>query len=108
MPQLVGKRLLIVDGNIHSRRMLAGQAQSWGMLTRDTGSGAEALDWIRAGDPFDAAVLAVQASDTDTLKLAAEIRKHRDSQALPLMLLIPLGQHEAGSAAHVGSFEVIL
>jgi PAS domain S-box-containing protein len=108
MPQLAGKRMLVVDDNIHSRRMLAGQAQSWGLLTRDTASGAEALDWIRNGDPFDAAVLAAQTSDTDAVTLAAEIRKHRDSHALPLMLLIPLGQHDVGSAANIGSFEVIL
>ena len=108
MPQLAGKRLLVVDDNVHSRRILAVQAQSWGMLARDTASGAEALDWIRNGDPFDGAVLAAQTSDMDALTLAAEIRKHRDSHALPLIMLISLGQHEAGGEADRGSFEVIL
>jgi CheY-like chemotaxis protein/HPt (histidine-containing phosphotransfer) domain-containing protein len=108
MPQLAGKRLLVVDDNVHSRRMLAGQAQSWGMLARDTASGSEALDWIRNGDPFDGAVLAAQTSDMDALTLAAEIRKHRDSHALPLIMLVSLGQHEAGGEADMGSFEVIL
>ncbi len=108
MPQLAGKRLLVVDDNVHSRRMLAGQAQAWGLLARDTASGAEALDWIRNGDPFDGAVLAAQASDMDAPTLAAEIRKHRDSHALPLIMLVSLGQHEAGGEASMGSFEVIL
>jgi PAS domain S-box-containing protein len=107
-PQLAGKRLLIVDDNVHSRRMLAGQAQAWGMLARDTASAVEALDWIRHGDPFDGAVLAAQTSGMDALTLAAEIRKHRDSHALPLILLISLGQYEASGEADMSSFEAIL
>jgi len=108
MPQLAGKRLLVVDDNAHSRRMLAGQAQSWGMLARDTASGAEALDWIRNGDPFDGAVLASQTSNIDALTLAAEIRKYRDSHALPLIMLISQGQREAGGEANLASFEAVL
>jgi CheY-like chemotaxis protein/HPt (histidine-containing phosphotransfer) domain-containing protein len=88
--------------------MLAGQAQAWGLLIRDTASGAEALDWIRNGDPFDAAVLAAHISDMDAATLAAEIRKHRDPPMLPLIMLVPLGQHEAGGEADMGSIEVIL
>jgi len=107
-PQLAGKRLLIVDDNIHSRRMLAGQAQAWGMLARDTASGVEALDWIRNSDPFDGAVLAAQASDMDALVLAAEIRKHRDSRALPLIMLTAASHREAGDEADRGNFEAVL
>ena len=56
-PHLEGKRLLIVDDNATNRRILSLQAQSWGMAARDTEFPAEALEWIRRGDPFDVAVL---------------------------------------------------
>jgi len=50
-PDLSGKRLLIVDDNATNRLILTLQAQSWGMLPRSTASPAEALEWIRQGDP---------------------------------------------------------
>ena len=68
----------------------------WGMLPQDTAFPAEALDWIRQGDPFDVAILDMQMPEMDGLKLAAEIRRERDTDALPLVMLTSLGQQEAG------------
>src|SRR4029453_2088173 len=55
-PQLHGRRLLIVDHNATNRRILVGRAQLWGLLARDPASPAQALEWIRRGDPFDLAI----------------------------------------------------
>ena len=54
---LVGKRLLIVDDNATNRQILERQTQSWGMLTRTTCSGAEALSCFARGEIFDLAIL---------------------------------------------------
>ena len=94
-PGLEGKRVLIVDDNATNRRILTLQTQSWGMLPRDTGSPAEALAWIRRGDPFDVAFLDFQMPDMDGLALAASIRRLRDPSALPLVMLSSLGKREA-------------
>jgi PAS domain S-box-containing protein len=91
-PQLEGRRVLIVDDNATNRQILSRQTQSWGMLARATESPAEALEWIRRGDPFDVAILDMQMPDMDGLALAREIRGHRDAEALPLVMLTSLGR----------------
>jgi PAS domain S-box-containing protein len=90
--QLASKRLLVVDDNTANREVVKRQASSWGMLVRDTGSPEVALDWIRRGDPFDAAILDMQMPGMDGLTLAGEIRRLRDRDALPLVMLTSLGR----------------
>jgi CheY-like chemotaxis protein/HPt (histidine-containing phosphotransfer) domain-containing protein len=90
--QLAGKRLLVVDDNATNREVVRRQASSWGMVPRDTGSPTEALEWIRRGDPFDAAILDMQMPDMDGLALAREIRRFRGDRVLPLLMLTSLGR----------------
>jgi PAS domain S-box-containing protein len=92
--QLEGKRLLVVDDNAANCEVLKRQASSWGMVPRDTGSPTEALEWIRRGDPFDAAILDMQMPKMDGLALAREIRRFRDARVLPLVMLTSLGRRE--------------
>ena len=98
-PLLRGKRLLIVDDNRTNRQVLTLQARSWGMVPRETGSPLEALEWIQQGDPFDLAILDMQMPDMDGLTLAGEIRRVRDAQSLPLVMLTSLGRREADPRA---------
>jgi PAS domain S-box-containing protein len=93
-PQLHGRRVLIVDDNATNRHILVRQAESWGMLARDTASPAQALDWIRRGDPFDLAILDMRMPEMDGIRLAEEIGRYRDARALPLLLLTSLGPRE--------------
>jgi PAS domain S-box-containing protein len=93
-PQLHGRRVLIVDDNATNRHILVRQAESWGMLARDTASPAQALEWIRRGDPFDLAILDMQMPEMDGVTLAGEIGRYRDARALPLVLLTSLGSRE--------------
>ena len=79
-PELRGKRLLIVDDNATNRRILTMQAQSWGMLYRETASPAEALAWLRQGEPFDIAILDMQMPEMDGVSLATEIRRLEEEQ----------------------------
>jgi len=88
------KRLLIVDDNATNRRILTFQAQSWGMLTWDTESPREALDWVRQGEVFDAGILDMQMPEMDGLRLATEIRRMRDASQLPLIMLTSLGNRD--------------
>jgi PAS domain S-box-containing protein len=84
---LSGKRLLIVDDNSTNRRILVKQALMWGMAPSAAVSAIEALDLVRHGQAFDVAVLDMSMPDMDGLGLAAEIRKYRDADALPLIML---------------------
>jgi PAS domain S-box-containing protein len=102
-PQLAGKHLLIVDPNVHSRRTLALQARSWGMVPRETASGRDALAWLQRGDAYDVVIFDRRILDIDGLGLVEQARASR-GPALALVLLAPLGQRDPevrAAEAHV-------
>jgi CheY-like chemotaxis protein/HPt (histidine-containing phosphotransfer) domain-containing protein len=126
--QLAGKRLLIVDDNALNRRMLSVQVQQWGMAISATASGAEALDWLQRGDPFDVALIDMHMPEMDGLTLAEEIRRMEAERAamveaarsqnaaaqlaalppLPLVLLTSLGQHDGAPRPVQSDFHAVL
>ncbi len=109
-PFLRGKRLLVVDDNATNRRILTLQTQRWGMITRAAAVPAEALEWLKRGDPFDLAILDLQMPEMDGIELGKEIRKLEDSLGravkLPLVLYTSLGGRE--SARDSQDFSAIL
>jgi PAS domain S-box-containing protein len=110
VPQLAGKRLLIVDDNATNRRILSLQAESWGMHVSSAASGTEALCWLVQGDEFDIAVLDMQMPGMDGVQLARDVRRWEASQGskavargmeLPLVLLTSLVRREEEMASGV-------
>jgi signal transduction histidine kinase/CheY-like chemotaxis protein len=100
-PELKGHRVLIVDDNATNRRVLSLQTARWGMAPRDTESAAQALEWVRAGDAFDLAIVDMHMPEMDGLELAGRIRALRP--ALPLVLFSSLGRREAGDTENLFS-----
>ncbi len=92
---LTSRRLLVVDDNATNRRILTTLAAGWAMTSRAASSAKEALGWLKAGEPFDVAVLDMHMPDMDGIMLAQEIRKYADATRLPLVLLSSLGQRES-------------
>jgi PAS domain S-box-containing protein len=92
LPQLAGKRILVVDDNATNREIVARHARSWGMEAVALTSPSEALARIEAGETFDVAVLDLVMPELDGLALARAIRRHRDEHELPLVLLTSLGR----------------
>jgi CheY-like chemotaxis protein len=88
--QLQGKRLLIVEDNATHRKILALQAQSWGMFAHPTESGADALKLLNLRGHFDLAILDMQMPEMDGLTLAQKIREFPEYQKLPLVMLSSL------------------
>ncbi len=100
LPQLAGKRILIVDDNATNREIVLRHARSWDMEPVAVELPAEALALVEAGEPFDVAVLDMMMPVMDGLALAGEIRARRTADELPLLLLTSLGripQAESGS-----------
>ncbi|HSD57848.1 MAG TPA: response regulator [Methanotrichaceae archaeon] len=87
-PQMIGKRILIVEDNKTNRRILSKQVYDWGMVPMATSSGQEALKYIRRGDDFDIAILDMDLQDISSFGLEEEIC----NKALPLVLLVSLGK----------------
>jgi CheY-like chemotaxis protein/nitrogen-specific signal transduction histidine kinase len=88
--ELQGKRLLIVEDNSTHRKILALQAQSWGMHAHPTESGAEALKLLNLRGHFDLAILDMHMPAMDGLTLAQKIREFPEYQNLPLVMLSSL------------------
>jgi len=107
-PQLVGKRLLIVDDNATNREILMLQGQSWGMLTYAANSGAEAIDLLSEGEFFDLAILDMQMPEMDGLTLAREIRGLPRGEELPLVMLSSLGKLEISAEVDAVKFAAFL
>jgi CheY-like chemotaxis protein/HPt (histidine-containing phosphotransfer) domain-containing protein len=90
-PNLADLRLLIVDDNPTNCRILTLQATKWGMIPRGAQSAPQALEWLRAGESFDLAILDMQMPGMDGLMLASEIRKLPGAMLMPLVLLTSMG-----------------
>jgi PAS domain S-box-containing protein len=103
-----GRRILIVDDNATNRRILVKQALLWGMAPQAAASAVEAIDLVRHGHPFDVAVLDMQMPDMDGVRLAGALRRYRDRQSLPLVLLTSVGGRQRGAADGQDAFSAWL
>ena len=84
--QLRHRRVLIVDDSPSNRRMWRLHCESWGMAVTDSGSAAEALDWITAGQQFDVALLDSELPNTEQGTLACRLRALRNARALKILM----------------------
>jgi PAS domain S-box-containing protein len=80
-----GRRLLIVDDNATNRRILWLQADNWGMEAIECETAGAALDLLRRGERFDAAILDIQMPDIDGITLAQEINRCCGDRPMPLI-----------------------
>lgn len=89
-PALAGKRLLVVDDNKSSCRMLTSFARRWGVLARDASSAAEALR-LAGEERFDAAILDMKMPGMSAKALAKELSSARE---MPVAVMGHLGARE--------------
>jgi CheY-like chemotaxis protein/HPt (histidine-containing phosphotransfer) domain-containing protein len=61
------------------------------MLPRGANSAEQALEWLRAGESFDLAILDMQMPGMDGVMLAREIRNLPRTTMMPLVLLTSMG-----------------
>jgi CheY-like chemotaxis protein/HPt (histidine-containing phosphotransfer) domain-containing protein len=92
-PKLADLRLLVVDDNPTTCRILTTQAAQWGMVPRGANSAEQALAWMQAGETFDVALIDLQMPGMDGLGLSAAIRKLPAAMMLPIVVLAPVGKH---------------
>ena len=95
--RLAGRRVLLVDDGPASRQTLAETLAAWGMLPRATASAREALAWVEAGEPFEVGLVDEEMAEVDGRRLAESIRRLRDADALPLVLVTSRGRRAGGS-----------
>ncbi|MDI1336786.1 MAG: response regulator [Lacunisphaera sp.] len=91
---LHGRRVLIVEDNATSLRVLADMARNWGMEPLPAASPACALEELRHLGKIDVAILDLQLPGVTGLALAQSIRALHDYSSLPMVLLSGLGRRE--------------
>ena len=90
-PKLADLRILIVDDNAASRKMIAEKTAKWGMSPETAENSQQALAAIRRGTNFDLVVIDLQLAGEDGIAVATEIRRLPGGAMLPVVLLTPLG-----------------
>ncbi len=92
-PALRGRRLLVVDDNSTSRRILATLADKWGLTATVVSSAASAIALIQAGERFDIGIIDMQMPDMDGIMLARALRTLPEGGTFPFILLSSIGGH---------------
>lgn len=95
VPELQGKRVLLVDDNKTNLNILTIQCSMWGMHPRATSSQHEALEWLMKGDPFDIAILDYHMPEMNGIELARQMRSVRNGDPVPLILFSSSGRSES-------------
>jgi PAS domain S-box-containing protein len=90
-PELAGKRLLLVENNATSRRVISSLATGWGLALRCAPTPAEAFEWMRHGEPFDLALINLHMPEIDGLAFVRQLRALQHSTRLPVAIAAPLG-----------------
>ncbi len=96
-PGLSGKRLLVVDDNETSRKILTRWALTWGMLPTAAGSGAEALERLEGGETYDIAIVDMRMPVMSGVELARSIQDSPRTREMPLIMLSSLGRRSKGA-----------
>ncbi len=100
-PELLNKRVLIVDDNSTNRIILNAQTSKWGMLPHDTESPSTALEWLKNGEIFDVAILDMHMPEMDGVELAKRIHSADKAKGFPLVLFSSIGRREVGDSSNL-------
>jgi CheY-like chemotaxis protein len=91
-PGLAGRRVLVVDDNATSCRVLCQQCVAWGMMPRGVASGAEALTVLSQEAAFDLALVDAEMPDMSGSEVVTAIRVKRTALQLPVVMLTRRGR----------------
>lgn len=94
IPELQGKRILLVDDNATNLNILSIQCTNWGMHPRATTSQREALKWVGEHDPFDIAIVDFNMPEMNGVQLSLTIRSLQKEKPFPIILFSSSGRTE--------------
>jgi PAS domain S-box-containing protein len=103
-PVLAGRRVLIVDDNVTSGRILCQQLVAWGMMPRAVSSGADALALLTHEPAFDLALVDAEMPGMRGEDLVAQIRRDRSAAQLPVAMLTRWGRPRLSDDLGVAGF----
>lgn len=104
IPDIRGKRVLIVDDNLTNQRILKTQVEQWGIIPSLASDGTEALGLLEKEKPFDLVITDMHMPGMDGLALGEKIRE--EYAHLPVILLSSISSENKKRDA--GLFAAIL
>ncbi len=99
---LSGRRMLIIDDNTISCRVLCQQAVAWGMIPRAVPSATEATALLQRREVFDVFLVDHELGDRTGLQVVRELRQLPGASDTPVVLMTLPGQNrtiEGGGVA---------
>ncbi len=92
---LLGARVLIVDGDAVNRRVLHQQSIEWGVRGASCAGGVQALETLRVGlldqDPYEVVIVNDRTSGMDGATLAAAIKSDPSLRGTVVVMLTSIG-----------------
>ena len=89
IPEIVGKRILVVENNPASSQALSDFCSGWGAKVDSVKSVSNAIGWIADGRTYDIALVDSNLPGDTPLEFAKYVRNRYDKQTLPLILIAP-------------------
>ncbi|MGC9524970.1 MAG: CHASE4 domain-containing protein [Limnospira sp.] len=105
--ELTGKRLLVLCTHPTSRRILTANVRAWGLAVEAAETPTEALEWLEAGQGFDAAIVEMPTDGGDGLDVVRQIRRSPAGRQLPLVMLTSVGRQNL-NGSEFGEFVAFL
>ena len=111
-PDVLGRKVLIVEDNPTNRTLLEHQVESLGLRRASAGDALEALALLRDAQvhqsPFDLALVDMKMPGLSGLELARVVRGDAALQSLPMVLLTSLTAADEVQAAREAGLHAIL
>lgn len=101
IPNLAGKKILLVDDNDTNLRILSLQLQQWGINPTTTQSAKAALTCLAEGNRYDLAILDMHMPETNGMQLALQIKQRYADLNMPLVMLSSVGKPDDERADEV-------
>ena len=110
-PGLVGRRMLVADGNPNTLRLIDEHARTWGMEPTACASSATAMDALRtaaaAGEPFEVAVLDQSMFGADGMSIVDAVAAERGLGVTHVIVLTSGAYLSDLVAKRTGSVDVL-
>jgi len=108
VPELINRRVWLVNSHPTTAAILGQQCQYWGLQVEMIATGADLLFKWQKSDRPDVMILDMQLTDMDGLTLASQIYAYDGGKKVPLILLTTLLHHEENSEAIAAIFNSYL
>jgi signal transduction histidine kinase/CheY-like chemotaxis protein len=89
IPEIVGKRILVVENNPASSQSIQNYCTGWGANVDVASTTADAISRIAIGRPYDVALVETNLPGNTPIEFGKYIRHRFSKQELPLILIAP-------------------